>query len=232
MRSCDCLLGLSELVTTCPRRALISVLKFSTHNCVIVLLSSVGWYHPMVSRTRCVCYQGNKVCPLSGQQGVSIVRATRCVCCQGNNVCLLSKRGGVAVVGDLRNPVAGVVQNLLLETHSCIHESTHTHKLGEISSNVWARMHASVCLFLTKDPCVYGSFSAISCEWCSECSLSRNILCCSELARRQVNQVERVQEEIPTGETEKGERDLLNWMVPELSWMLLYHSSYFIAGIQ
>ncbi|TNN62334.1 hypothetical protein EYF80_027451 [Liparis tanakae] len=30
------------------------------------------------------------------------------------------------------------------------------------------------------------TFSVISCEWCSECSLSRNILCCSELARRQI----------------------------------------------
>lgn len=41
------------------------------------------------------------------------------------------------------------------------------------------------------------SFSVISCEWCSECSLSRNILCCSELARRQVSHVDKVQEEIP-----------------------------------
>lgn len=41
------------------------------------------------------------------------------------------------------------------------------------------------------------TFSVISCEWCSECSLSRNILCCSELARRQVSHVDNVQEEIP-----------------------------------
>lgn len=48
------------------------------------------------------------------------------------------------------------------------------------------------------------TFSVISCEWCSECSLSRNILCCSELARRQVSHVDKVQEEIP-GQDRKRE---------------------------
>lgn len=48
------------------------------------------------------------------------------------------------------------------------------------------------------------TFSAISCEWCSECSRSRNILCCSELARRQVSHVDKVQEEIPGKDTEEG----------------------------
>lgn len=41
------------------------------------------------------------------------------------------------------------------------------------------------------------TFSVISWEWCKECSLSWNILCCSELARRQVSQVHKVQEVIP-----------------------------------
>lgn len=41
------------------------------------------------------------------------------------------------------------------------------------------------------------TFSLISWEWCSECSLSRNILCCSELARRHVSHVDKVQDEIP-----------------------------------
>lgn len=47
------------------------------------------------------------------------------------------------------------------------------------------------------------TFSVISCEWCNECSLSRNILCCSELARRQVNHVDKVQDEIPGEEKSK-----------------------------
>lgn len=41
------------------------------------------------------------------------------------------------------------------------------------------------------------TFSVISWEWCKECSLSWNILCCSELARRHVSQVDKVQEVIP-----------------------------------
>lgn len=41
------------------------------------------------------------------------------------------------------------------------------------------------------------TFSLISWEWCSECSLSRNILCCSELARRHVSHVDKVQDEMP-----------------------------------
>lgn len=41
------------------------------------------------------------------------------------------------------------------------------------------------------------TFSVISWEWCKECSLSWNILCCSELARRHVSQVHKVQEVIP-----------------------------------
>lgn len=37
------------------------------------------------------------------------------------------------------------------------------------------------------------TFSAISCEWCSECSLSRNMRCCSLLASLQVSHVDSVQ---------------------------------------
>lgn len=48
------------------------------------------------------------------------------------------------------------------------------------------------------------TFSVISCEWCKECSLSKNILCCSELARRQVSQVDNVHEEIPTDKIGKN----------------------------
>lgn len=41
------------------------------------------------------------------------------------------------------------------------------------------------------------TFSAISWEWCSECSLSRNMRCCSLLASLQVSQVDSVQLLIP-----------------------------------
>ena len=50
------------------------------------------------------------------------------------------------------------------------------------------------------------TFSVISWEWCSECSLSRNMRCCSVLAKRQVSQVHRVQQAMPREASDSAPR--------------------------
>lgn len=94
------------------------------------------------------------------------------------------------VVGNRRNAVAGVVQDLL--------QRWGTERCSQTFQKP-ARCQADRPNLLSPP-----TFSAISWEWCKECSLSWNILCCSELARRHVSHVHKVQEVIPgkkVGET-------------------------------
>lgn len=115
---------------------------------------------------------GNACCICQQQQGIRVQSSRRC--------------SRVAVIGDLRDAVAGVVQDILSEDKQTLCKLTGTIA-GPASKTQVGKLLALACL----------TFSVISWEWCRECSLSRNILCCSELARRHVSHVDKVQDEMP-----------------------------------
>lgn len=117
-----------------------------------------------------------------------------CVHCRKSEECHYWSCQGSPVRWDT-NTLDNLTKTAQISTLNFIGNKTHFPRAKRVLSTKLANKNS---LFLSCP-----TFSVISCEWCSECSLSKNILCCSELARRQVNQVDKVQEEIPEQDRKK-----------------------------